>query len=163
MGRLLEVRRVPERFIPPGALSAPEHVAGRVPVATIPAGGYVLANQLRDGARGRGRAPDPVRAGTSAVEIEVSGAAALASGSAGRLVDVVVTTEPGPRGGPGRTYVAAEAVPLLELRPASGEGPGAVPGATETWFATLALSRSQALRLIHAESFSRSVRLIARG
>lgn len=46
--RLLEVRRVPVRFAPPGALSAPEQAAGRAPAAMIPAGSYVLAAQLRD-------------------------------------------------------------------------------------------------------------------
>ena len=32
--------------------------------------------------------------------------------------------------------------------------------AGETWVATLALTRAQALRLIHAQSFAREVRLI---
>ena len=33
---------------------------------------------------------------------------------------------------------------------------------SEAWIATLALTRSQALRLIHAQSFARDVRLIGR-
>ena len=77
-------------------------------------------------------------------------------------MDVVVTTEPGP-GGTGRTFVAAGAVALLDLSPAGGEeaGTDVVPGPqTDSWLATLALTRGEALRLIDAESFARSVRLI---
>ncbi|MGH2986646.1 MAG: hypothetical protein ACRDLO_08170, partial [Solirubrobacterales bacterium] len=82
----------------------------------------------------------------------------------GRRVDVVVTSEPGPGGGAGRTYVAAEAVALLDLRAGGGADAGdPVTGVGgETWMATLALTREQALRLIHAESFARGVRLIGR-
>jgi hypothetical protein len=60
--------------------------------------------------------------------------------------------------------VAAPAVELLDLR-AADEATGAdiAPGpASDTWIATLALTRGQALRLIQAESFARSIRLIAR-
>jgi hypothetical protein len=75
---------------------------------------------------------------------------------------VVVTTEPGPGGGAGRTYIAAEGVRLLDLR-SGGAGSAGLPGADpSSWVATLALTRSQALRLIQAESFARAVRLIAR-
>jgi hypothetical protein len=81
------------------------------------------------------------------VEIRVAGAAALeASGPLPPRprVDVVVTTQPtGP--GPGRTRVAAEAVPLISLDPGK---------------AILGLSREQALELIAAESFARQVTLL---
>jgi hypothetical protein len=94
------------------------------------------------------------------VEISVSGAEALLStGSQGReaKVDVVVTAEAS-AGGPGRTYVAAAAVPLLALGPGS-DGPG--PGGTSA--ATLALTKRQALRLIAAESFARKLTLLPEG
>ena len=40
---------------------------------------------------------------------------------------------------------------------------GALPGSSgEPWTATLALNRAQALRLIHAQSFARELRLIGR-
>lgn len=58
--------------------------------------------------------------------------------------------------GAGRTYVAAPAVPLLGL----GPGTEGVEGESAT--ATLALTRSQALRLIQAESFARRITLIPR-
>lgn len=155
----LEVRRVPARFLPPGALAAPREALGLAPTATLPAGSYLLATQLRAPRRRRATAPGLGR-GRRPVEIVVGGAGALLAagpGPAGRRVDVVVTSEPsGP--GPGRTYVAAAAVPLLALGPgADGPGPGGLS------VATLGLTRRQALRLIAAESFARKLTLLPRG
>lgn len=153
----LEVRRVPVRFTPPGALSAPAEAVGLVPAAPVPAGSYLLAAQLHPP-----RADGPLaglEGGRRPVEIAVGGAGALeALGGppVGSKVDVVVTTEPS-GSGDGRTYVAAPGVPLLGLGP-GGEG---VEGETAT--ATLGLTRPQALRLIEAESFARRVTLIPRG
>lgn len=153
----LELRRVPARFVPPAALVSPAAAVGLVPTAPVPAGSYLLDAQLRPprssaGVPGLGRGRQPV-------EIAVSGAGALLVGGApaGARVDVVVTAEPS-GSGPGRTYVAAAAVPLLGLAPA-GEG-GAAEGAA---VATLGLTRAQALRLIAAESFARELTLLARG
>jgi pilus assembly protein CpaB len=153
----LEVRRVPVRFAPPGALSAPAEAVGLVPTAAIPAGSYLLAAQLHPprpagplAGLGGGRRP---------VEIAVSGAGALEAQSApslGSRVDVAVTTEPS-GSGDGRTYIAAPGVPLLGL------GPGGEGAEGETATATLGLTRPQALRLIQAESFARRVTLIPRG
>jgi Flp pilus assembly protein CpaB len=162
--KLLEVRRIPERFVPAGALAAPEQAIGRAPAADIPTGAYVLAHQLRN--PGGIRRPHRVSlgGGRKPVQISVSGAEALAATGQdpqGSRVDVVVTTEPGPGGGSGRTYLAAKGVKLLELtQSATSNGlPGpSASGAT----ATLALTRPQALRLIQAESFARQVRLIPR-
>jgi Flp pilus assembly protein CpaB len=141
----LEVRRVPARFVPPGALRAPADALGLEPVADLPAGSYLVASALRPP-----RAPaksDGLAGGRRPVEIRVSGAGALeASGPLPPRprVDVVVTSQPtGP--GPGRTRVAAEAVPLLSLSPGK---------------AILGLSRKQALELIAAESFARQVTLL---
>jgi Flp pilus assembly protein CpaB len=150
-----EIRRVPERFAPPGVLATPGEALGLVTRAPLPAGSYLLGAQLGIGRRehdkerrlGGGRRP---------VEIAVSGADALLSAgpASGSRVDVVVTSEPtGP--GPGHTYVAAAGVPLLALRPGA-EGPG--PGATVV--GTLGLTKRQALRLIAAESFARKVTLL---
>jgi pilus assembly protein CpaB len=155
----LELRRVPAKFAPAGALRAPGDALGLVPTATIPAGSYLLAAQLR-----LPRQAGPRRPGLAdhrrPVEIGVSGAGALlAVGAAprGAKVDVVVTTEPS-GSGPGRTYVAAAAVPLLGLGPgADGPGPGGLSAAT------LGLTRGQALRLIAAESFARKLTLLPEG
>jgi len=155
----LELRRVPARFVPPGALAVPQDALGLAPVAPLPAGSYLLAAQLRP--------PRPSRSDGVAleghrrpVEISVSGAEALlAAGPASRgaKVDVVVTSEPNGTG-PGRTYIAAAGVPLLALGPgADGPGPG---GAS---VATLGLSKREALRLIAAESFARKLTLLPSG
>jgi Flp pilus assembly protein CpaB len=155
----LEVRRVPARFVPPGALAEPGDAIGLVPRGPLPAGSYLLAAQLRPPVE-RGAAPPGLVGDRHPVEIAVSGAAALlATGhpAPGARVDVVVVSEPaGP--GPGRTYVAAARVPLLALGPGP-EGPG--PGGTAS--ATLALTRRQALRLIAAESFARKLTVIPAG
>jgi len=151
----LLTRRVPVRFVPPGALAAPREAVGLFARAALPAGSYLLAGQLGAG-RGRERKRRALGSGRRPVEIAVSGAGALlaAGPASGSKVDVVVTAEPRD-GGRGRTYVAAPRVPLLALRPAS-EGPG--PGATAA--ATLGLTRREALRLIAAESFARKITLL---
>jgi Flp pilus assembly protein CpaB len=165
--KLLETRRVPARFVPPGALSQPDEAAGRAPVSAIPLGSYVLASQLRDPGSGRQQRPGDARigAGHKPVQITVAGAEALAASGpdpVGTRVDVVVTTEPGPGGGNGRTYVAARAVRLLALSQAGGSSVNDyAPSDDDQWTATLALTKPQALRLIQAESFARGVRLIA--
>jgi pilus assembly protein CpaB len=155
----LEARRVPDRFVPAGALRSPAEALGLVPAADLPAGSYLLAGQLHPPTSGRSQA-DAIGAHRQPVEISVSGAEALlATGTAerGAPVDVVITTEP-TAAGPGRTYVAATAVPLLGLGPGA-DGPG--PGGTAA--ATLALTRRQALRLIAAESFARKLTLLVAG
>jgi Flp pilus assembly protein CpaB len=152
----LEIRQVPTRFVPPGALVDPGDAVGLVAAVAIPTRAYVLTSQLRlprprsspGAALGRGRRP---------VEIAVSGADALALVGAdpvGSHVDVVITTEPSTNAA-GRTYVGASAVPVLALGPGA-EGPG--PGASTA--ATLGLTRAQALRLIAAESFARRITVV---
>lgn len=155
----LELRRIPARFVPPEALVDVTEAVGLVPDEAVPAGSYLVASQLRPPDEGGNRVPGLGR-GRSPVVISVSGAEALlVSGvqPAGARVDVVVTTEPAGAGA-GHTYVAAAAVPLLGLAAAAE---GAEPGGTTA--ATLGLTRSQALRLIAAESFARQVTILPRG
>jgi Flp pilus assembly protein CpaB len=165
--RLLEVRRIPERFAPPGAVTSAEQAIGRAPAVAIPAGAYLLASQLRTpGARHHPGDPPRLGSGRQPVEIAVSGAEALAATGGdprGSRVDVIVTTEPGPGGGSGRTYVAAEGVELLALGQSGDSGAGLPGPESAAWTATLALRRPQALRLIQAENFARQVRLIPQG
>lgn len=156
LGRL-EVRRVPVRFAPPGALGSPAEAVGLEVAARVPAGSYLLAEQLRP-PRSADQAGGPLAHGRRPVEIAVSGAdALLVAGNqpVGAPVDVIVTTEPS-GSGDGRTYVAASAVPLLALAP--GE-----EGAAGTAAATLGLTRRQALRLIAAQSFARRVTVLPAG
>lgn len=154
-----EVRRVPQSFLPPGALSDPRQLLGRRLAVALAPGSYVLASALRvpGAVAGETQRLDP---GARSVQIEVDGAGALAA-RPGARVDVVVTTEPGPGGGAGRTYIAARAVELLGLEAAGAASPDdPLPSEPGAQLATLALGREQALRLIQAESFARSVRLL---
>jgi Flp pilus assembly protein CpaB len=158
VSKALEVRRVPARFVPPGALESPAAALGLVPSAAVSAGSYLVAAQLRPPGR-QGGAPPGLGPSRHPVEIAVSGAGALlAAGPAprGAKVDVVVTTEPDSHG-PGRTYVAAPGVPLLGL------AQGAEAESTGTAEATLGLTKGQALKLIAAQSFARSVTLLPVG
>jgi pilus assembly protein CpaB len=152
----MEVRRVPARFVPAGALALPGDALGLVPRGPLPAGSYLVAAQLRPPGHDN-RARPGLIGDRRPVEITVSGVSALLAAGrprAGARVDVVVTSEPsGP--GPGRTYVAAARVPLIALGPGP-DGPG--PGGTAA--ATLGLTKRQALRLIAAESFARQLTLI---
>jgi Flp pilus assembly protein CpaB len=152
----LEVRRVPDRFAPAGALHDPREALGLAPAVGLEPGSYLVASQLRTG-EARSESAGALGPSRRPVEIAVSGAEALlATGTsvAGAKVDVIVTTEPS-GSGPGRTYVAVAAVPLLALGPGA-DGPG--PGGTAA--ATLALTKRQALRLIAAESFARKLTLL---
>jgi len=163
LGGALAIRRVPESFVPPGALSALGDAVGRVPATPLPAGSYVLASQLEQPRASHDRRQPALAHGLRPVQIVVTGAEALtATGDSpeGARVDVVVTTEPNV-GGRGRTFVAAEAVELLSLSEGGGYGGGEDDlGDSATWNATLALTRDQALRLIQAENFARQVRLM---
>lgn len=154
----LQVRRVPRRFVPAGALRDPAEALGLAAAAPIPAGSYVLAAHLRSpGEAGAGR--PRLGGGRRPVELTVSGAQALDAAGArpgAATVDVVVTAEP-TGGGTGRTYVAAAAVPLLGFAPA---GPEAAEGTARV---VLGLTRAQALRLIAAESFARKLTVLPRG
>jgi len=160
--RSVELRRVPARFVPPDALADATQALGRRPAVAIPAGGYLVASQFAPVAAAAREGEPRLAHGRRPVEIAVTGAGALADSrmGPGRRVDVVVTTEPTTGAGGGRTFVAARAVGLLDLRPGGGGAEPVQTAAGESWVATLALTRAQALRLIHAQSFAREVRLI---
>ena len=149
----LAVRRVPARFVPPGALTRPGDALGRAPGATIPAGSYLLGAQLPFPRPLRHRRPG-VAAGLRPVQVAVAGAEALTIGAAdpeGRRVDVVVSRQ----GGLGRSAsarIAAARVKLLALTQPAGPG--------EPWNATLAVTEQQALSLIAAQSAGREIRLL---
>jgi Flp pilus assembly protein CpaB len=151
----LVLRQVPDRFAPPDALASPQEALGLVPAVPLPSGTYLLASELRPP---RSRRPATRRLGAkrAPVELTISGAGALlGSGPApvGSRVEVVVSGSA--VSGPGRTRIAASAVPLLELRPGSEAG-----GPEATAAATLGLTRRQALRLIAAESEARRITLL---
>ncbi len=161
--KALETREVPVTFSPPDVLTDPAEAVGRKPLAPIPAGSYLVGSLLKTpGAPAGGPAAPDLGGNLHPVEITVTGAGSLATlGASGEVnVDVVVAGEP-VTGGRARVWVAARAVRLLGLEPASPEEATAVGG--DSWTATLALRRSQALKLIEAENFAREIRLIASG
>jgi pilus assembly protein CpaB len=152
--KAMAVRRVPASFVPDGALRRPGDALGRTPAVAIPASSYVLAAQLVV-PEPQARSPG-IGDGLRPVQIAVGGAEALmldGGSPEGSRVDVVVSEQSG-LGRRGRTFVAAAGVLLLALA-----GPG---GPGEGWSATLALSRSQALELISAETAAREIRLLPR-
>jgi Flp pilus assembly protein CpaB len=154
-GSALSVRRVPARFIPPGALTRPANALGRSPGATVPAGSYLLGAQLALPKADTPRTPG-VGQGLRPVEVPVAGAQALTVEEAapeGRRVDVVVSRQAG-LGRSARAYIAAASVKLLALQSPAGPGEG--------WSATLAVTEQQALALIGAQSAGREIRLLPR-
>lgn len=149
----LAVRRVPARFIPPGALTRPGDAIGRAPGAQIPAGSYLLDAQLVVPPAESPRPPG-VGEGRRPLQVTVVGAEALLVGGAspeGKRVDVVVSRQSG-LGRSARAHIAAEAVKLLALEGPAGPGEG--------WSATLAVTEEQALTLIGAQSGGREIRLL---
>jgi Flp pilus assembly protein CpaB len=151
----LAIRRVPARFIPPGALTQPADTLGRAPGAPIPPGSYVLGVQLAVPQPDVPRAPG-VGNGLRPVQVSIAGAEALMVDGAspeGTRVDVVVSQQAG-LGRSARAYIAATAVRLLALKSPGQPGDG--------WSATLALSEQQALDLISSQSAGREIRLLPR-
>ncbi len=144
-----EVRQVPSRFAPAGALRNPAQAIGLEVAAAMPAGSYLTGPGLRPRGSEKPKRP-PVGRGRHAVEIAVAGAGALSG--AGK-VDVLVTTD-NDRGG-GRTVVAARRVPLIAIGRSGQSETG--PGLTEV---TLGLTRSQAIRLVDAQAFARRVTIL---
>jgi Flp pilus assembly protein CpaB len=154
-GAALAVRRVPQRFVPPGALTRPADALGRAPGATIPAGSYVLGAQLVVPRAKEPPAPG-VGSGLRPVQVAVAGAEALTidgSPPEGRRVDVVVSRQAG-LGGSASAHIAASDIKLLALSAPAGPG--------EPWSATLAVTEQQALSLIAALSAGREIRLLPR-
>ena len=152
VGRNFEVRRIPVRFTPAGAVTTPDQAIGFETGGPLYVGSYLTANLLRRPETGREKPAIPGR-GRHAVEISVSGAGAL-TGTAGR-VDVLVTTEARTGTGNGRTYVAARRVPLIAIGRTGASDAGV--GLTQV---TLGLSRQQAIDLVEAESFARRVTIL---
>ncbi|HEU4980052.1 MAG TPA: Flp pilus assembly protein CpaB [Solirubrobacterales bacterium] len=151
----MSIRRVPARFIPPGAIASPAEAVGRAPMATIPPGSYVLGAQLQIPDVEPPR-PTGVGSGRRAVQVPIAGAEALLIGGSspeGSRVDVVVSRQAG-LGSSAYARIAASSVKLLALQGPAGPGEG--------WSATLAVTEEQALGLIGAQAAGREIRLLPR-
>jgi pilus assembly protein CpaB len=160
VARDLAVRRVPARYVPSDAIGAPGRLVGTRAAVPVSAGSYLTVGVVQGAGPAAG---GPLRPGQRALEIAVTGGAALAGAGPGSLVDVLVSTQR--QEGAGRTFVALEAVEVLELRSAGStslpaEDPADVPAATA--LATLRVSLRQAVYLAAAENFGHEVRLLMR-
>jgi pilus assembly protein CpaB len=144
----LALRRIPARYAPVGAVSVPEEVLGRRPLAAVPRGAYLGAGQLEDESAPR---PARIRRGERAVEVAGAGSPELVV--AGAQVDVVVVPE---RGAARLALAGAE---VLTARPLSA--PDRADGAARV-AATLRVTAAQALALASLEAGAREVRLLAR-
>ena len=158
---MLTVREVPERFVPPDSLAAPEEAMGLRAAVPISAESYVTVGHLETGV-GRAATGPALARGERVVEIGVAGGEELAATGPGSRVDVVVTT--GSETGAGRSYVALQDVELLDVR-AGGAG-GAVGGDSAVAgggaVAALRVTLEQAVMLTAAQNFAREIRLLAR-
>jgi Flp pilus assembly protein CpaB len=151
-GSSLELREVPSRFAPAGALIRTADAVGLEASVPLPAGSYLTRSFLafpkpeeRRGIRaGRGRVP---------VEVSVSGASAVSG--PGTRVDVLVTSE-AEVGRKGSTAVVAVGVPLLAVA-----GPDSAAGSGVTRV-VLGLPRRQAIQLVDAEAFARRITILGR-
>lgn len=157
------VREVPARFVPPDAVAAAEEVVGAMTAVPLARAAYVTASSL-GGGRTQG-APGALRRGERAVEVAVTGSAALAdSAGPGARVDVLVSTEP--REGPGRSFLALEDVEVLDLAAGAPDAAAPSDGSEEapaaTAIATLRVTLRQAVYVTAAQNFAREVRLLPR-
>jgi pilus assembly protein CpaB len=149
----MAIRRLPVRYAPVGAATAPGELLGRRLAVPVPRGGSVGVSQLGDTAA----AGAPIGRGERAVDL-----VAIASPSlvvAGARVDVLITREPGPRSAAG-TELALEDLEVLAASPARTAGP-AESGSPRV-SATLRVSVRQAVYLTAAQAFAREVRLLPR-
>jgi pilus assembly protein CpaB len=147
----VELRRAPARFLPPDVLSGDAEAIGLRAAVAIPRGAYVTASALAAGEVDSSAAA--LAPGERAIDVSVSNTGADELGGAGARVDVLVTT--GKDGGPGRTTLALQDVPLLGVRPAGGQDAGHL-------VATLRVTVRQAVYLTAAQNFAQEVRLLPR-
>ena len=140
-------RRVPGRYVPPGAVTSADEAGGLRTAAPLQAGGYLTADVL--GADSREGGAYRLRPGERAAELRVSGDALGQDATPGAHVDVLVSSE-GREGG-GHTFLALEDVELLAARP---DGGGVL--------ATLRVTLRQAVFLSAAADFAKRVRLLPR-
>jgi pilus assembly protein CpaB len=158
----LRVEHVPQRFAPPDAPASPEQALGLHTAGPVAAGSPITAGVVGGVTATEGSGA--LRRGERAVEIAVTGSAALLETAApGARVDVLVSTDPGD--GPGSSFVALEDVELLALAPGGSEAPldggiSAAPPASA--LATLRATLRQAVYLTAAQAYAREVRLLPR-
>lgn len=153
--RSMQIRRIPSRFVPVGALTDRSGAVGLEAVTDLPPGAYIAYGLLRPpvatSRRDRSRSGAPP--GLHPVEVTIQGAGAIAR-NGGRF-DVLVTPLDG-RGGAIRTRVVSRSATILARTQADPSRSGAT-----TARVTLAVPRRQAIRLIDAEARGERMTLLA--
>jgi pilus assembly protein CpaB len=149
----VEVRQLPERFLPPDALRSSADALGLRAAVPIPRGGYVTASALATPSAGGHAASAVLAPGERAVDVTVSNTGADELGGPGARVDVLVTT--GRDGSAGRTSLAMQDVQLLAARQGTGQD-------SDKLIATLRVTVRQAVYLTAAQNFAQEVRLLPR-
>lgn len=137
---MVEVRSIPTRYRPPGALSAPDQVVGRVLAADVVAGEVLTAARLAPlGGPVAALVPQGLRA------FPVPAGVPPGSLAPGDRVDVLATY---PTGQPYTETVAAgaEVLQVMDRRGFADEGPGAT--------VLLLVGPETAERLAHAAAFA---------
>jgi pilus assembly protein CpaB len=153
----LAVRRMPVRFAPPGALSAPGPVVGRQTRIALRAGAFVTPEVLREPAGEA--AAGLLRRGERVAEIVAVGDPRLVV--AGARVDVLVTHER--EQGPGNTELALQDVEVVDVgRAPAEEGADDRTPAGARVAASLRVTLAQALYLTGAQNSAREIRLLPR-
>jgi pilus assembly protein CpaB len=152
------IRRVPARYAPVAAFSAPEEVVGLRAAVRVPAGAFLSPGQVDDG----GPAADGprLRPGERVADVIALGSPSLVA--PGSRVDVLVTRESSAGTG-GRTSLALEDVEVLGAAPAGRDAAGDGPDAGQPRVAaSLRVTLRQAVYLAAAQAFSREIRLLPR-
>ena len=155
----LAVRRMPARFVPPGAFSSTAELAGLRTAIAIPRGGFLATTALDDGSQQA--AGPPIRTGERVADVVAVGSSALIQ--EGSRVDVLVSQDEGD-GKKGRTVLALEDVEVLAaspVEPGAGDS-GAAGSGAERVAASLRVDVRQAVYLAAAQSFARELRLLPR-
>ncbi len=155
----LAVRRVPARYAPAGAFTAPREVSGLRAAVAIPAGADLDGAMIDDGIGDTPTGP-ALRTGERVAQVVAVGA--LEATAPGTRVDVLVTREAAGGDAGGATTLALEDVEVIAARGAPPES-GAAPGAGLPRVALdLRVSVRQAVYLAAAQSFARELRVLPR-
>lgn len=157
VGRSMETRRIPSRFVPAGALSVRDGAIGLESVIDLPPGAYITSGLLRPPSEAdrRHRERSTASSGLHQVEVTIQGAGAITPGS--DRFEVLVTPL-GDRGGPGRTRVVSRSAMIVSRTAIDTSGAD-----TTSARVTLAVPRRQAIRLIDAEAGGERMTLLAAG
>jgi pilus assembly protein CpaB len=154
----LAVRRIPARWVLPGALAAADALVGRRLAVAVPAGGLVTADGL---ALAPGAASPSLRPGERAADVVAAGPPGEVV--PGARVDVLVTRDGDATGAAGGAELALQDVEVLAAHRASvAETPRGSGASGQLVAATLRVGVRQAVLLAAAQSFAREIRLLVR-